>query len=91
VAFQSANPEELQYGEFEQMMLLQDPTVGCLARGGKKSRILSTPHSASLIDLDGDCMSDLFLTVYDPTSGRNYYEIYIRREKEEEADSEGEP
>lgn len=33
-----------------------------------------------MIDIDGDCMSDLFLTVQDASSGLKYYEIWIRRE-----------
>ena len=32
------------------------------------------------IDFDGDCLSDLFLTVQD--GARTYYEIYLRREIE---------
>ena len=35
--------------------------------GGAKSRIeapeLTTPHSVSMVDFDGDCLSDLFMTV----------------------------
>jgi len=34
-----------------------------------------------MIDLDGDCLSDLFLTVKDVSTGSYYYEIYLRREK----------
>jgi hypothetical protein len=47
------------------------------------SRKLSIPHTAALIDFDGDCLSDLFLTVVDIQTGKTYYEIYLRREKEE--------
>ena len=49
------------------------------------------PHSSSMIDLDGDCLSDLFLTVKDVSTGTYFYEIYLRREKTtlfEAADSE---
>ena len=53
--------------------------------GGLTSAIdnpmLTTPHSVSMPDFDGDCMSDLFITIQDeqdPT--RKIYEIYIRRE-----------
>jgi len=45
-------------------MLVQDETEGCLTRK-TGSRKLSQPHSSSLIDFDGDCLSDLFLTVTD--------------------------
>jgi hypothetical protein len=44
--------------------------------------MLTTPHSVSMPDFDGDCMSDLFITIQgenDPN--RNIYEIYIRREQ----------
>lgn len=34
-----------------------------------------------MIDLDGDCLSDLFLTVKDVSTGKYYYEIYLRREQ----------
>jgi hypothetical protein len=33
-----------------------------------------------LIDFDGDCVSDLFITVTDSSSGKTFYEVYIRRE-----------
>ena len=48
-----------------------------------KSKRLTTPHSVALIDFDGDCMSDLFMTVQDLSTGRKFYEIYIRREYSE--------
>ena len=53
--------------------------------GGKKSQIenaeLTTPHSVSMVDFDGDCMSDLFMTVQEENNpNKKYYEIYQRRE-----------
>lgn len=41
---------------------------------------MTTPHSVSMVDFDGDCMSDLFMTVQDPSGEKKMYEIYIRRE-----------
>ena len=35
-----------------------------------------------MIDFDGDCLSDLFMTVVDTSTGKTYYEIYLRRENE---------
>jgi hypothetical protein len=35
-----------------------------------------------MIDFDGDCLSDLFVTVVDTSTGKTYYEIYLRRENE---------
>lgn len=37
---------------------------------------LSIPHSASFLDLDGDCMPDLFLTKERQDTSL-FYEIYI--------------
>jgi hypothetical protein len=62
-------------------LLVTDETEGCLVRKSGK-RKLSNPHSTSLIDFDGDCMSDLFITTTDAATGKSYYEIYLRREKE---------
>jgi hypothetical protein len=71
-------------------MLVTDETEGCLVRKSGK-RKLSIPHSTSLIDFDGDCLSDLFITTTDIASGRSYYEIYLRREKEQVEDVEDAP
>ena len=43
---------------------MKEETEGCLNKKST-SRRLTTPHSVSMIDFDGDCMSDLFLTVND--------------------------
>jgi len=43
---------------------------------------LSVPHSSSYIDLDGDCMPDIFLT---RGTGNNVrFEIYIQKRFEKE-------
>jgi hypothetical protein len=62
VAFQLRNPHELFISDFDSSMLVTDETEGCLQRKTGKKR-LSTPHSSSLIDLDGDCFNDLFVTL----------------------------
>jgi hypothetical protein len=67
-------------------MLVRDETEGCISRTLPKSQ-LTQPHSSSLIDLDGDCISDLFLTVTDGTT--SYYEIYLRRERYNEEHPSG--
>lgn len=33
-----------------------------------------------MIDFDGDCLTDLFMTVQDESSSKMFYEIYMRRE-----------
>lgn len=82
VAFQKRNKDELVLKDFDQVMLVTDETEGCLQKKSNQ-RKLSIPHSVSLIDIDGDCLSDLFLTVVDLQTGKTYFEIYLRREKTE--------
>lgn len=66
-------------------MLVTDETEGCLQRSSSQGvKKLSIPHTAAQIDFDGDCLSDLFITVQDTTSGKTYYEIYLRRELEQQ-------
>lgn len=64
IAFQRRNPNELQTQDFDSSMLVQDETEGCISRKLSKKK-LSVPHSTSLMDFDGDCLSDLFITVTD--------------------------
>lgn len=80
VAFQQRNPSEWLVRDFGESMLVTDETEGCLQQ--KNPVKLTLPHSAAVVDFDGDCMADLFLTVVDTTSGKSYYEIYVRRESE---------
>lgn len=59
--------------------------------GGFTSQIdapmLTTPHSVSMVDFDGDCMADLFMTVQDESKSKVYYEIYVRREQHQKRDT----
>ena len=60
-------------------MPVKDESEGCMANLNTNQR-LTVPHSVSMIDFDGDCMADLFMTIQDVSTGRKFYEIYIRRE-----------
>ncbi len=64
-------------------MLVTEETEGCLQRMTPSARKLSIPHTVAQVDFDGDCLSDLFMTVYDASSGKTFYEIYLRRELEQ--------
>ena len=77
VAIYNQETHNYELGLFRDKMV--DPDCG-----GKTSMIskpmLTTPHSVSMLDFDGDCMSDLFLTVEEQDNpGKKYYEIYVRR------------
>ena len=56
------NTEKQTYDVSDFKTTMVDPECG-----GFTSQIdapmLTTPHSVSMVDFDGDCMSDLFLTV----------------------------
>ena len=80
VAFQNRNPEEFTLREFDSSMLFKDESEGCMRKIPNSRMKLSIPHSSALVDFDGDCLSDLFLTVTDQTTGKSYYEIFLRRE-----------
>ena len=60
----------------------ESPDSECIQKPIENKR-LTVPHSTALIDFDGDCMSDLFVTVQDLTTGKKFYEIYLRRERSE--------
>lgn len=81
VAFQAVvgGDETFIVKDFASSIPMAKPEAGCLTRSSSNVR-LTSPHSASMIDFDGDCMSDLFLTVQDASSGTKYYEIWLRRE-----------
>ncbi|KZT24072.1 hypothetical protein NEOLEDRAFT_1135604 [Neolentinus lepideus HHB14362 ss-1] len=38
---------------------------------------LSNPHSNAVVDLNGDCLADLFLVCDDTSSGDKYYQIWV--------------
>ena len=54
--------------------LLEDPE--CLS---PNADIISNPHSNSFLDLDGDCIPDIFMQKLD-SNGTPYYEIYIQKQ-----------
>ncbi|KAF9918621.1 hypothetical protein FBU30_000125 [Linnemannia zychae] len=38
---------------------------------------LSDPHSSAFVDLNGDCLADLFLTCYDASKAQHSYVVYV--------------
>ena len=63
--------------------------AGCLPHPEEQTAYsrqrLTSPHTVALVDFDGDCLSDLFMTVQDINTGKIFYEIYVRREVENSA------
>jgi hypothetical protein len=60
VAIYNKELHSYDVGAFRDKMV--DPDCGGLESLIKKPE-LTTPHSVSMIDFDGDCLSDLFVTV----------------------------
>ena len=89
VALYNSETHKYDIGNFREQMV--DPSCG-----GAKSKIvapeLTTPHSVSMIDFDGDCLSDLFMTVQEQDNpSKKYYEIYLRREQLQNPESPEKP
>jgi integrin alpha FG-GAP repeat containing protein 1 len=80
IAFQvvMVGEETFVIKDFAAAIPLAKPEPGCMTPVA--SNRLTSPHSVSMIDFDGDCMSDLFVTVQDSNSGAKFYEIWLRRE-----------
>ena len=47
---------------FENALLVRDEEEGCISKTIENKR-LTVPHSTALVDFDGDCLADLFVTV----------------------------
>ncbi|KAH9918403.1 integrin alpha N-terminal domain-containing protein [Epithele typhae] len=40
---------------------------------------LANPHSNAAVDLDGDCLADVFLVCEDPSTGGKYFQIWVNK------------
>ena len=76
---QISDPPMFYTSTFENALLVRSSDEGCINKTLESKR-LTVPHSVALVDFDGDCMADLFTTVQDLSTGKKYYEIYLRRE-----------
>ncbi|KAG0210115.1 hypothetical protein BGX28_009656 [Mortierella sp. GBA30] len=43
---------------------------------------LSDPHSSAFVDLNGDCLADIFLTCFDAAKNQHTYVIYVNNKDE---------
>ena len=81
----TSEPPAFYTSSFDNTLPVRDAEEGCIQKPIENKR-MTVPHSAALVDFDGDCLADLFMTVQDLTTGKKYYEIYLRREKSETVD-----
>jgi hypothetical protein len=83
VAMALAEPIDFVFKPFSDFIMTKEDNPGCLQPS--PTDILSSPHSNSFVDFDGDCIPDLFLqkTKKQIVDGKTlysvYYEIYIQK------------
>jgi len=79
--------EKFEKKPFKAFLIDHEEDPDC--RSPEDDDIISTPHSNSFLDLNGDCMPDIFLQktgVVSKAKGsggtayHNYYEIYTQRQ-----------
>lgn len=49
---------------------------------GQAYKKLASPHSNAFVDMDGDCLSDLFLSTHDPETDSLQLELWLNRKSE---------
>ena len=62
--------------EFKDMLLPKSVNSDCLDFNNEDE--ISSPHSNTFVDLNGDCIPDIFLTRIEKSTGQLYYEVYIQ-------------
>jgi len=65
----------------DEYIITNDMDPSCM---NPSNDVFSTPHSNSYVDLNGDCMPDIFVQKQKKISGAferyvNYYEIYVQK------------
>ena len=72
----SLNSKSYIFVDFSEFVIQSSEDENCM--DPNENDIISLPHSNSFLDLDGDCMPDIFLTKMSNTNDvfTSYYEIY---------------
>ena len=73
----SKDSSKFDFIDFKSKVLSSSDDSKCLDFSDTDS--ISSPHSNSFVDLNGDCIPDIFLTRIDEKTGEIYYEIYIQK------------
>ena len=74
---ESLNSSKFRFINFSELLVKNSENSNCL--DPNRDDIISTPHSNSFADLNGDCMPDIFLTKLKKVGNEfkdPYYEIY---------------
>lgn len=73
----SKDSSSFKFIEFKEMILSSNEDSNCMDFSGDDQ--ISSPHSNTFVDLNGDCLQDIFLTRIEQSSGQLYYEVYIQK------------
>ena len=73
----SKDSSRFKFIEFKDMILSSADDSNCLDFNGEDE--ISSPHSNTFVDLNGDCIPDIFLTRIEQSTGQLYYEVYIQK------------
>lgn len=72
--------EKFELQPFSNFLIKNSEDQRCI--DPKPEDVFSLPHSNAFVDLDGDCMPDIFLqrtNINSQNNKRNYYEIYTQK------------
>lgn len=72
----SRDNKDLKLVPFKKFVMTPDDDKNCLPFNEKD--LISEPHSNAFLDLNGDCMPDIFMTRARP-DGSKYFEVYAQR------------
>ena len=70
-------PYEFDIESFENYLIKDENKEGCLSNPSPILPI-NHPSSSAFIDLNSDCLTDLFITSYDQSTDQTVFEIWIR-------------
>ena len=76
---QTLDSKSYTFVDFSEFVIKNQDSQDCM--DPSENDPISLPHSNSFLDLDGDCMPDIFLTKLSENNGTfsPYYEIYSQR------------
>jgi hypothetical protein len=85
----SSDSSKYEFEDFSKFITTSSEDPDCL--DPHPDAIMSQPHSSSYLDLNGDCLPDIFMNMYreypDPADNKkmfaeNYFDIYVQKIRE---------
>lgn len=73
----SKDSSQFEFKDFSEFLITNAEDKNCL--DWNEADLISTPHSNTYVDLNGDCIPDIFLTRIDKNTQELYYEVYTQK------------